>query len=137
MQVFLTSISPKYFWIKAQRDCGIWKYCSKSIYNNKSYFCEVAASMDWLFHGGVNGWEIDDKPFHKTKEEIADQAENFCHRCSWCIKSDPALKEFKQKISEPTLVSISNMKFPKSAKFIKPVQVSPIKGNRERGSENT
>jgi organic radical activating enzyme len=116
--------SKKYFWTKAQRDCGIWRFCSKAIYNNKAYFCEVAASMDWLFDNGANGWDMDDAPFDKTNEEIAEQAEKFCHRCSWCIKYDPILKEYKQKISEPTLVSISNMGFPASAKFIKPVQIT-------------
>jgi organic radical activating enzyme len=120
----------KYFWTKAQRDCGIWRFCSKAIYNGKAYFCEVAASIDWLFDNGANGWELNDSPFKKTKEEIAEQAEKFCYRCAWCIKYDPALENYKQKIGEPTLISDTNNNFPKSSNFTNLVQITfPSKGS--------
>lgn len=118
--------SKEYFWIKSQRDCGIWKYCSASIYNNKAYFCEAAAAMDHLFNDGENGWEVSDQPFNKTPEEISEQAEKFCYRCAWCIKYDPALEKFKQKIAEPTLTSDTNIKSIRNSekKFVDLVQIT-------------
>lgn len=115
--------SKKYFWKKAQRDCGIWKNCSKSIYNGKAYFCEVAASMDWLFYNGQNGWDINDDLFNKTTKEIEKQAEKFCYRCAWCISSDPVMNNYEQKISDPTLVSETNKNFPKKDANLQLVQI--------------
>jgi organic radical activating enzyme len=113
----------KYFWKKAQRDCGIWKNCSKSIYNGKAYFCEVAASMDWLFYNGQNGWDLNDNLFDKSIREIEGQAEKFCHRCAWCIKTDPVMSNYVQKISDPTLVSETNKNFPKNDANLQLVQI--------------
>jgi organic radical activating enzyme len=120
--------SKSYFWIKAQQDCGIWKHCSAAIYNNKAYFCEVAASMDHLLFNGENGWDVTDKPFSKTTNEIAEQAEKFCYRCAWCVKGDDAIKQHMQKISEPTKISQTNVNSlpnPKG-KFLEIVQIDKI-----------
>lgn len=131
--------SKKYFWIKAQRDCELWKQCASSIYKNKAYFCEVAAAMDHLFGNGENGWSIEDGkyPFDKTLEEINEQAEKFCHRCAWCIKDEPIIKNYKQPITEPSLISISNMKDLKKPqeKMLNLVQIEIKTKNKKQSHE--
>ncbi len=104
--VDLTLGSPDHYWQLAQKQCPVWKECATSIYNGKAYFCEVAAAMDHLFHGGENGWVIEGKyPFDKTDEEIAEQAKKFCYRCAWCIEDQ--LK--RQPITDPSYVSLTNV----------------------------
>jgi hypothetical protein len=75
------------YWEKAQKDCPLWNGCQSSIYNGKVYFCENAGPMDHLFYDGKYGWKIDPNkhPFDHTKEEIDEQAKNFCKRCGWCV----------------------------------------------------
>lgn len=54
-----------FYWEKAQKDCHVWANEGAMIYKNKAYFCENAASMDWFFHNGENGWEITEKTLLK------------------------------------------------------------------------
>lgn len=100
-----------WFWDKAQKDCNIWRSCASSIYKGKAYFCEAAGAMDHLFNNGENGWEIKDNeyPFYKTKEEIDEQASKFCYRCAWCIKDEPILSKYVQRIKEPEMISSTNL----------------------------
>lgn len=94
------------YWKKAQKDCPIWNGCQCSIYNNKAYFCENAAAIDWLFNNGNNGWDLSDNknPFDRSKEEIDKQASQLCKRCGWCA---PELIP-RQLSRDPTYVSPSN-----------------------------
>lgn len=94
------------YWEKAQKDCELWKKCQSTIYNGKSYFCENAGAIDWLFNNGENGWVIEDgkHPFDKSKKEIDAQAEHCCKRCGWCV----AELIPRQLSKDPTYVSPSN-----------------------------
>jgi organic radical activating enzyme len=94
------------YWEKAQKDCCMWKGCQSSIYNGKSYFCETAAALDWLYNDGKNGWALSEHthPFMKTKEEIDNQAKELCKRCGWCV----AEKIPRQFSKDPTYVSSYN-----------------------------
>lgn len=100
--------SDEAYWEVAQKKCKIWNREGAMIYRGKAYFCENAASMDWLFFNGNNGWEIEEGkcPFDKTNEEIADQAKKFCKHCSWCVSDLD-----KQKVGDKTMVSETNSCF--------------------------
>ena len=87
-------------WQRAQKICYKWNQCENSIYNNKAYGCNVAASMDHMFYGGSHGWEIKEgqNPFDKTEKELDDQMENFCYRCGYnCLGG---MKEFENKTNK-------------------------------------
>lgn len=75
------------YWEKAQKDCIIWKGCQTALYNNKAYFCETGAAIDWLYNQGVNGWDLDENkhPFIRSSKEIDEQARHCCKRCGWCV----------------------------------------------------
>jgi hypothetical protein len=76
------------------------------IYDNKAYFCEIAAAFDRLKIGAErwqeesSGWDItDDKyVFNKTDEEILEQAAKFCWQCGWPLKP----QKFGNTIISPT-----------------------------------
>ena len=76
------------YWHKAQKDCKVWKVCQSAIYNNKAYFCETGAAIDWLYNDGTNGWDIhtDIHPFIRTEQQINEQARHICKRCAWCVE---------------------------------------------------
>lgn len=102
---------PYSYWNRAQKSCGIWATEGAMLYNGKAYFCEHAASMDWLFFDGVHGWPLieGENPFDKTDDEIAEQAKVFCRRCGWCV---PDMG--RQDIADKTHVSPLNYdKFPR------------------------
>lgn len=115
--------SDEAYWDLAQKDCKVWNHEGAMIYRNKVYFCENAASMDWLFFDGKNGWDIENGkcPFDKTDEEIAEQAKNFCKHCGWCVK-DLA----RQKVEDKTMVSETNLPFFAKQKL---VQLTPPEKN--------
>jgi hypothetical protein len=103
----VTQIKDKaHFWKLAQRNCDIWADEGSMIYNGKAYFCEHAAAMDWMFNDGKFGWELQEgvNPFDHTDEEIAQQAEHFCHRCAWCV----ADKVPRQRVGDKSQVSPLN-----------------------------
>jgi organic radical activating enzyme len=113
-QDLLKIADKRFYWKKAQKDCGMWNHCYCMIYNNKAYFCEIAASWDIMNdenHGWPLKWGVD--PFAKTEEEIAAQAENFCYRCGWCLTKEELIKNKipQQLVRDPTLVTHINMKF--------------------------
>lgn len=111
------------YWEKAQKDCVLWKGCQSSIYNGKAYFCENAGPMDLLFYDGKYGWEIDEKhPFVKSKEEIDEQAKNFCKRCGWCV-TELVARQFSK---DPSYISPLNSAEIKRHKFSLPV-IEPVK----------
>lgn len=122
----------QFYWIKAQKDCNMWNKCWCIIYNNKAYFCEIAASFDLMNNDSIFGWPLEwgKDPFNKTEEEIKNQAQNFCYRCGWCLTHEE-LRKAKvpmQKVKDPTLVSKINLKTKtkKSMIEIKPKLVNKL-----------
>lgn len=111
-----------YYWEKAQETCKIWKREGAMVYRGKAYFCEHAASMDWLYNNGENGWAVQEgvNPFLKTDDEIALQAEKFCHRCAWCIEE----KLPRQRVSDPSLITKTNYENLDSKKLVQLTFVS-------------
>lgn len=101
-------------WEQAKRHCYKWTQCENSIYKNKAYGCNVAASMDMMFSNGENGMAVKDgvNPFDVTSEELAEQMEKFCYRCGYnCsggmrgFKSDT---EKSQNIHKGSLITKTN-----------------------------
>lgn len=102
-----------FYFEKAKKHCVIWRECENIVYNNKAYFCTVAGAMDWLFHDGKHGWQVDgsSNPFHKTNQDIKDQAQHFCYRCAWCctdLYGDSSNTSAKQYMNKPTLATKTN-----------------------------
>lgn len=83
----------RFYWEKAKKDCHMWKNCCCIIYNNRAYFCEAPAAWD-IMNEENHGWPLrwGEDPFSKTDAQIAQQADNFCYRCGWCLLS----KDLKQ-----------------------------------------
>jgi len=113
---------PVHYYDMARKNCGFYDKCETLIYNNKGYFCINAAPMDWLFHDGANGWELDGAkhPFKRTNEEIEAQAKLFCHRCYFSINRNPVIdviEELKhiptQPIGSKSFVSETNIDYVK------------------------
>lgn len=102
---------------QARRICVHWveKYCQTLIYRNRGYFCVNAGPMDWLWHGGKNGWRLDvEHPFDRTLDEINQQMRLFCHRCYHCVGNNPPIH---QSIQEKSLATASNLVQLKSGTF--------------------
>lgn len=73
--------------LKAQliENCSFQSHWSGSITPKGGYFCEIAASLDWLM-GGDNGYDISDKRWwDRTPEQFKDQVDALCHMCSGAI----------------------------------------------------
>lgn len=101
------------YWPQAKENCYIWNECESSIYNDKAYFCIVAAAMDHLFYNGKYGWEVDPNknPMDRTEQEIKEQAINFCYRCGFCFKTREEIDTKagkKQLACNKTLCSSTN-----------------------------
>jgi hypothetical protein len=101
------------YWLQAKENCYIWNECESSIYNDKAYFCIVAAAMDHLFYDNKHGWEVDqDKnPMDRDDQQIKEQAVNFCYRCGFCSgnrKDIDAIAGQKQLACNKTLCSNTN-----------------------------
>lgn len=107
----------------AKKNCPFYEKCETLIYNNKGYFCINAGPMDWLFHDGANGWDLNEQehPFKRTNEEIEAQAELFCHRCYFSINRDPVndvVKEIKNIPTQP--ISLKSFVSKTNVDYIKP-----------------
>lgn len=91
----------KYYWDKAQTDCGIWKSlgCVNPIYKNKISICSVASSWNDLLDLNL-GWDLTpgQNPFSKlTDQDVKAKAINVCYRCGWSCKMK--LPEFQESNS--------------------------------------
>jgi hypothetical protein len=99
----------EFYWNLAKANCHQWNHCHCLIMHKRAYICETAGGMDNMT-GENNGWELKwgEKSYDRSEEEIRAQASHFCHRCAWCLPAD-IKNNFTQRISDPTLVTISNI----------------------------
>ena len=65
-------------------NCWIQEQWSASITPKGAFFCEVAASLDYLFDG-PGGYELEKNWWKKTPEEFQDQVERYCKNCSGAL----------------------------------------------------
>lgn len=102
-------------WKRAQKICYKWNQCENSIYRDKAYVCNVAASMDNMFYDGKYGWKIspNENPFNKTNKEVDEQMQNFCYRCGYnfhgCMNYFEENFEKSQYNHKGSMITKSNM----------------------------
>ena len=65
-------------------NCSFQSHWSASITPKGGFFCEVAASLDWLFDG-PGGYPIEPGWWDKTPEDFQDQVAEYCRLCSGAI----------------------------------------------------
>ena len=65
-------------------NCWIQEQWSASINPKGAFFCEVAASLDYLLDG-PGGYEIEKGWWKKTPEDFKDQVERYCKNCSGAL----------------------------------------------------
>jgi len=66
-------------------NCPYQSHWSASITPKGGFFCEIAASMDWLFEG-PGGYDISDlRWWDRTPEQFKEQVERYCGSCSGAI----------------------------------------------------
>lgn len=96
---------PLMYFEMAQKNCYIYERCETILYRDKGYFCLVAGAMDWLFHDGANGWELEESahPFRRTNEEVIEQAKLFCHRCHYSFNPQHEVADILDIPSQPVL----------------------------------
>jgi hypothetical protein len=111
----LDSRDPQFYYDMARRRCPHYESCETTIYLGKGYFCSNAAAMDWLYHDGANGWELQPghHPFDRTDEQVDRQGNLFCHRCCFAFgdapKGSAPVSGFEQPIAEKSFVTRSNL----------------------------
>src|SRR3990167_7075069 len=65
-------------------NCPYQTHWSASITPKGGFFCEVAASLDWLFDG-PGGWPVVEGWWKRTVADYTDQVERYCGNCSGAI----------------------------------------------------
>jgi hypothetical protein len=65
-------------------NCPFQAHWSASITPKGAFFCEIAASMDWLFDG-PGGYAIEPGWWRRTPEDFQDQVNEWCGKCSGAI----------------------------------------------------
>ena len=71
--------------------CPFQARWSASITPKGCFFCEIAASQDWLFDG-PGGYPIEPGWWRKTPDQFRDQVDEFCGKCSGALPM-PALSD--------------------------------------------
>ena len=90
-------------------NCKFGNRWSASITPKGGFFCEIAASADWLFDG-PGGYPIEPGWWRKNDTQFADQVERYCGKCSGAIPL-PAFSDGRGGRDGPTvdLVSPGNL----------------------------
>lgn len=65
-------------------NCPYQARWSASITPKGGFFCEIAASLDWLFDG-PGGYPIEPGWWDKRPDQFQDQVERYCNKCSGAI----------------------------------------------------
>jgi hypothetical protein len=98
--------------LKAQliENCPYQSHWSASITPKGGFFCEIAASLDWLFDG-PGGYDISDlRWWDKLPCAFQDQVREYCGKCSGAIPM-PEFSDGRggRDIGSPDIVSRSNL----------------------------
>lgn len=86
-------------------NCPFQTHWSASITPKGGFFCEIAASMDWLFDG-PGGYAIEPGWWNKTPSQFADQVDRYCGSCSGAIPME-AFSDGRGGRDGPTIDHIS------------------------------
>lgn len=66
------------------KNCPFQSHWSAAITPKGAFFCEIAASQDYLFEG-PGGYPIEPGWWKKTPEQFQDQVDTFCGKCSGAL----------------------------------------------------
>ena len=86
-------------------NCPFQARWSASITPKGAFFCEVAASLDWLFDG-PGGYPIEPGWWNKRPDQFQDQVERYCGKCSGAIPM-PAYSDGRGGRDGPTTDVVS------------------------------
>jgi hypothetical protein len=85
--------------------CPFQSHWSASITPKGAFFCEIAASMDWLFDG-PGGWPVEPGWWKREVSDFQDQIGEYCGKCSGAIPM-PAFSDGRGGRDGPTIDHIS------------------------------
>jgi hypothetical protein len=86
-------------------NCSFQTHWSASITPKGAFFCEIAASLDWLMDG-PGGYPIEPGWWRKTPADFKDQVDRYCGQCSGAIPM-PAYSDGRGGRDGPTIEQIS------------------------------
>ena len=86
--------------------CGFQEHWSASITPKGGFFCEIAASLDWLMEG-PGGYPVEPGWWRKTPAEFKDQVDRYCGMCSGAIPM-PEYTDGRGGRDGPTVEAISS-----------------------------
>jgi hypothetical protein len=69
-------------------NCPYQSHWSASVTPKGGFFCEIAASLDWLLDG-PGGYDMEPGWWNKTPDQFQDQVERYCGLCSGAIPQPP------------------------------------------------
>ena len=69
-------------------NCPYQTHWSASITPKGGFFCEIAASLDWLLDG-PGGYDIEPGWWDRDPEDFRDQVDRYCGNCSGAIPQPP------------------------------------------------
>lgn len=100
-------------------NCWIQNQWSASITPKGGFFCEVAASLDYLFEG-PGGYKIEKGWWKKNPAQFKDQVDRYCKNCSGALPMKPESdgcggreKPAYDTISSANLEKLKKLKSPK------------------------
>ena len=102
--------SKRFYWNEARKYCKLWQHYPSPIYDNKAYFCTVAASFDRLL-GENHGWKLGDGDcFDQSVEDIEQQAQSACFRCGCALYFKDPEAFPQQNTLDSSMASVVNLK---------------------------
>ena len=123
--------------------CPFQARWSASITPKGAFFCEVAASLDWLFDG-PGGYPVEPGWWDKKPDQFQDQVERYCGKCSGAIPM-PAYSDERGGRDGPTtdvasplnLERLLNVRSPKAMRgFVKVWNTEITKEDIDKNSVN-
>lgn len=124
-------------------NCPFQARWSASITPKGAFFCEVAASLDWLFDG-PGGYLVEPGWWNKTPDQFQDQVGRYCGKCSGAIPM-PAYSDERGGRDGPTtdiasplnLERLLNVRSPKAMRgFVKVWDSEITKEDIDKNSVN-
>ena len=124
-------------------NCPFQARWSASITPKGAFFCEIAASLDWLFDG-PGGYPVEPGWWNKTQDQFQDQVDRYCGKCSGAIPL-PAYSDERGGRDGPTtdiasplnLERLLSVRSPKAMRgFVKVWNTEITKEDIDRNSVN-
>lgn len=89
-------------------NCSFANHWSASITPKGGFFCEIAASLDWLFDG-PGGFPIEPGWWDKDKPDFQEQIDRYCGMCSGALPMPKYSDGRGGRDANPDVISESNL----------------------------